>query len=40
MVILEEKWYEIEPEILENLVESMPRRIQAVIDSNGNPTKY
>ncbi len=27
MVVLEEKWYEIEPEILENLVESMPRRI-------------
>ncbi|CAB4432571.1 unnamed protein product [Rhizophagus irregularis] len=26
---------EIEPEILENLVESMPRRIQVVMDSNG-----
>ena len=25
---------------LKNLVESMPRRLQAVIDGNGNLTKY
>lgn len=40
MAVLEEEWYKIEPEILQNLVESMPRRVQAVIDSHGYPTKY
>lgn len=40
MIVLEEEWNKIEPEILINLVESMPRRVQAVIDSKGNPTKY
>ncbi|GET02902.1 transposable element Tc1 transposase [Rhizophagus clarus] len=33
MVVLEEKWNNIEPEILINLVDSMPRRVQAVLDS-------
>jgi hypothetical protein len=40
MIVLEEEWNQIEPEILVNLVESMPRRVQAVIDSHGNPTRY
>ncbi len=40
MIVLEEEWNKIEPEILKNLIESMPRRVQAVIDSKGNPTKY
>ena len=40
MEVLEEEWGKIEPEVLVNLVESMPRRIQAVIDSHGNPTRY
>ena len=40
MIILKEEWNKIEPEVLTNLVESMPRRVQAVIDSHGNPTKY
>jgi transposase len=40
MIVLEEEWNQIEPEILVNLVESMPRRVQAVIDSRGNPTRY
>jgi hypothetical protein len=40
MVILEEEWNKIEPEILTNLVESLPRRVQAVLDSYGNPTRY
>ena len=40
MIVLEEEWNQIEPEILVNLVESMPRRVQAVIDSCGNPTRY
>jgi hypothetical protein len=40
MDVLVEEWQKIEPEILKNLVESMPRRIQAVIDAKGNPTRY
>ncbi|CAB4430830.1 unnamed protein product [Rhizophagus irregularis] len=40
MVVLEEKWNNIEPEILINLVDSMPRRVHAVLDSHGNPTRY
>lgn len=35
-----EAWYSIEPEVCKNLVNSMPRRLQAVIDSKGYPTKY
>lgn len=38
--ILVEEWNNINIEILENLVDSMPRRIEAVIDSKGYPTKY
>ncbi|GES76419.1 transposable element Tcb1 transposase [Rhizophagus clarus] len=40
MEVLVEKWDKIEPEVLVNLVESMPRRVQAIIDSHGNPTRY
>jgi transposase len=40
MEVLLEEWGKIEPEVLTNLVESMPRRVQAVIDSHGNPTRY
>ena len=40
MEVLEEEWGKIEPEVLVNLVESMLRRVQAVIDNNDNPTKY
>lgn len=35
MDALMEEWVKIEPEILKNLVESMPRRIQAVIEAKG-----
>lgn len=28
------------PEYFKNLYESMPRRLNAVIDNNGGPTKY
>ena len=37
---LQEAWLEITPRETKNLVESMPRRLQAVIDANGMHTKY
>ena len=33
-------WQEIPIHTIENLVDSMPQRIQAVIDANGGPIKY
>lgn len=33
-------WKEITPDITENFVMSMPRRLQSVIDAQGGPTKY
>ena len=38
--IIKEEWAKIDVEFLENLVENMPTRVQAVIDSNGAHTKY
>ena len=35
-----EAWQQIDLSILENLSESMPRRVQAIIASNGWYTKY
>lgn len=35
-----ETWQEITPEYTRELVSSMPRRLQNVIDSNGAMTKY
>ena len=35
-----EEWNEIPPEVCQRLIESMPRRIQAVIRANGGHTKY
>lgn len=37
---LQEEWQQITPSETENLVASMPRRLQAVIDARGGPTKY
>lgn len=37
---LHEEWQKITPAELENLVVSMPRRLQAVIDAHGGLTKY
>jgi transposase len=37
---LKEEWDKIPPSVTANLVSSMPRRLQAVIDAKGNPTKY
>jgi hypothetical protein len=38
--ILEQAWQKIPIDILNRLVESMPRRCQAVIDANGFATRY
>lgn len=38
--ILQEGWNALESSLLTKLVDSMPRRCQAVIDSNGYATKY
>jgi len=40
MAIIQNGWYNISQNRLSNLVESMPRRIKAVINSKGNPTRY
>ena len=37
---LVEKWNAIAPEVCQNLIESMPRRIEAVIRTKGGHTKY
>ena len=39
-LLLQQKWSEIPIETLENLVDSMPRRCEAVIKVKGNPMKY
>jgi hypothetical protein len=36
----EAEWNKIEPEVCQNLIESMPRRVEAVIKANGGYTKY
>ena len=33
-------WGEIEPEVCQKLIESMPRRIEGVIKAKGGHTKY
>ena len=35
-----EKWNAIPPEVCQNLIESMPRRIEAVLKAKGGHTKY
>jgi len=35
-----EEWGEISPEVCQNLIESMPRRVAAVIKAKGGQTKY
>lgn len=38
--VLKEEWEAISPSITKNLVNSVPRRLRAVIESKGYPTKY
>ena len=33
--VIEEKWYNLDPEIIQNLITSMPNRVFKVINSNG-----
>ena len=35
-----EVWGKIEPEVCQRLIESMPRRLEAVIKAKGGHTKY
>jgi hypothetical protein len=39
-IALLEEWNNIPTSVTFNLVNSMPRRLEAVIKSKGNPTKY
>jgi len=34
------EWDKIEPEVCQNLIESMPRRVAAVLKAKGGYTKY
>lgn len=38
--VVMEEWETIEPSFCKNLVESMPRRLEATVKNNGNSTKY
>jgi transposase len=38
--LVQREWKAIPRHVIENLVDSMPRRIQAVIAAQGGPTKY
>jgi transposase len=37
---VEAEWSKIDPKVCQNLIESMPRRVQAVIEAKGGYTKY
>ena len=37
---MEKEWNNIEPEVCQRLIESMPRRVAAVIKAKGGYTKY
>jgi transposase len=39
-IALNQAWSEFDVSTLREVVDSMPRRIQAVLDANGGPTKY
>ena len=37
---LQEEWVKLDMKIVNDLIDSMPRRLQAVIDAKGGATKY
>ena len=37
---VEVEWDKIAPEVCQNLIESMPRRVEAVLKAKGGHTKY
>ena len=37
---LQEEWNKIEPSVCQNLIESMPRRVEVVLKAKGGYTKY
>ena len=37
---VEKEWNKIQPEVVQNLIESMPRRVAAVVKAKGGYTKY
>ena len=37
---MQEEWAKLDMEEVNKLIESMPRRLQAVIDAKGGSTKY
>ncbi|KAF7761076.1 hypothetical protein Agabi119p4_10485 [Agaricus bisporus var. burnettii] len=37
---VDKEWNDIKPEVCQNLIESMPRRVEAVIKAKGGYTKY
>lgn len=37
---IQKEWDDIEPEVCQNLIESMPRRVQAVLQAKGAYTRY
>jgi len=37
---VQEEWDQIEPAVCQNLIESMPRRVAAVLKAKGGYTKY
>ena len=38
--LLQEEWFNTNPKTINKLIDSMPRRIDAVIKSRGNPSRY
>ena len=39
-VALLEEWEKIDIKVINSLIESMPRRVQALIEAKGGATKY
>jgi hypothetical protein len=37
---VEGEWNKIGPDVCQNLIESMPRRVEAVVKAKGGYTKY